>query len=69
MKSAKMAMVALLVGASLGLVGCGTDPSDGATGGGPDAAPVVSNKITGNVEEWKVNVSAQTAEAGNVEFA
>jgi len=69
MKSAKLALAALLVGASLGLVGCGTDPSDGATGGGPDAAPVVSNKITGNVEEWKVNVSAQTAEAGNVEFA
>ncbi len=69
MKSAEMAMVALLVGASLGLVGCGTDPSDGATGGGPDAAPVVSNKITGNVEEWKVNVSAQSAEAGEVIFA
>lgn len=68
MRSAKLALVALLVGASLGLVGCGTDPSDGASGGS-DAAPVVSNKITGNVEEWKVNVSAQTAEAGDVEFA
>ena len=45
------------------------DPTDGATGGGPDAAPVVSNKITGSVEEWKVNVSAQAAEAGEVMFA
>jgi uncharacterized cupredoxin-like copper-binding protein len=54
---------------TLGLVSCGTDPSDGAAGGGPDAAPVVSNKITGNVEEWKVNVSAQSAEAGEVIFA
>jgi len=54
---------------TLGLVSCGTDPTDGAAGGGPVAAPVVSNKITGSVEEWKVNVSAQSAEAGEVIFA
>jgi uncharacterized cupredoxin-like copper-binding protein len=69
MKFTSFTITAALAFSTLGLVSCGTDPTDGATGGGPDAAPVVSNKITGNVEEWKVNVSAQTAEAGNVEFA
>ena len=54
---------------TLGLSSCGTDPTDGASSGGPDAAPVVSNKVTGSVEEWKVNISAQSAEAGEVIFA
>jgi uncharacterized cupredoxin-like copper-binding protein len=69
MKFTSFAITAALAFSTLGLVSCGTDPSDGAAGGGPDAAPVVSNKITGNVEEWKVNVSAQSAEAGEVIFA
>ncbi len=69
MKSLKFTIPAVLAISTLGLVSCGTDPTDGAAGGGPDAAPVVSNKITGSVQEWKVNVSAQSAEAGDVEFA
>ena len=69
MKFFKFTITAALAISTLGLVSCGTDPSDGAAGGGPDAAPVVSNKITGSVEEWKVNVSAQSAEAGEVIFA
>ena len=69
MKFTSFTITAALAFSTLGLVSCGTDPLDGAAGGGPDAAPVVSNKITGNVEEWKVNVSAQSAEAGEVIFA
>jgi uncharacterized cupredoxin-like copper-binding protein len=69
MKFTSFTITAALAFSTLGLVSCGTDPSDGAAGGGPDAAPVVSNKITGNVEEWKVNVSAQSAVAGEVIFA
>jgi uncharacterized cupredoxin-like copper-binding protein len=69
MKSLKFTITAALAISTLGLVSCGTDPTDGAVGGGADAAPVVSNKITGSVEEWKVNVSAQSAEAGEVIFA
>jgi len=69
MKFTSFTITAVLAISSLGLVSCGTDPTDGATGGGPDAAPVVSNKITGSVEEWKVKVSAQSAEAGEVIFA
>lgn len=69
MKFSKFTITAALAISTLGLSSCGTDPTDGATGGGPDAAPVVSNKITGSVEEWKVNVSAQSAEAGEVIFA
>ncbi len=65
----KFAIVAILAGASLGLVSCGTDPSDDADGDDADVLHVVSNKITGNVEEWKVNVSAHSAEAGEVIFA
>jgi len=69
MKFTSFTITAALAISTLGLVSCGTDPTDRAAGGGPDAAPVVSNKITGSVQEWKVNVSAQTAEAGEVEFA
>ena len=69
MKFSKFTITAALAISTLGLSSCGTDPTDGATGGSPDAAPVVSNKITGSVEEWKVNVSAQSAEAGEVVFA
>jgi len=69
MKFTSFTITAALAISTLGLVSCGTDPTDGAAGGGPDAAPVVSNKITGSVQEWKVNVSAQSAEAGEVIFA
>jgi uncharacterized cupredoxin-like copper-binding protein len=68
MKSLKFTITAALAFSMLGLVSCGTDPSDDATGG-TEAVAVVSNKITGSVEEWKVNVSAQSAEAGEVIFA
>jgi uncharacterized cupredoxin-like copper-binding protein len=69
MKSLKFTIPAALAFSMLGLVSCGTDPSDDASGGGTEALAVVSNKITGSVEEWKVNVSAQSAEAGEVIFA
>ncbi len=69
MKSLKFTITALIGFSTLGLVGCGTDPSDMTAVDVGNAAPVLSNKITGNVEEWKVNVSAQTAEAGEVIFA
>lgn len=69
MKSLKFTITVALAFSMLGLSSCGTDPTDGATGGGTEAASVVSNKITGSVEEWKVNVSAQSAEAGEVIFA
>ena len=68
MKSLKFTITAALAFSALGLISCGTDPSDDATGG-TEAVAVVSNKITGSVEEWKVNVSAQSAEAGEVIFA
>jgi uncharacterized cupredoxin-like copper-binding protein len=68
MKSLKFTITAALAFSMLGLVSCGTDPSDDATGG-TESVAVVSNKITGSVEEWKVNVSAQSAEAGEVIFA
>lgn len=69
MKFLKFTITAALAISTLGLVGCGTDPSQGVNGGGPDAASLISNKVTGSVEEWKVNVSAQSAKAGEVIFA
>ena len=68
MKSMKLTIAAALAFSTLGLVGCGTDPTETIAGSNIDAS-VVSNKITGSVQEWKVNVSAQTAEAGEVIFA
>ena len=53
---------------SVVIVGCAADPSDVA-GGSETRANVVSNKITGSVEEWKVSTSAGRAQAGEVEFA
>ena len=55
--------VALLAG--FGLTSCGADPSN--FGIGP--ADTVSNKITGNVHEWGVDLSAGKAKAGEVTFA
>lgn len=69
MKFTSFSITAALAISTLGLVGCGTDPSDMTAVGVGNAAPAVSNKITGNVEELKVNVSAQSAEAGEVIFA
>ena len=69
MRFSRFTITAALAISTLGLSSCGTDPTDGASSGGPDAAPVVSNKVTGSVEEWKVNISAQSAEAGEVIFA
>jgi len=66
-----MRAIRLAVGAmalSVVIVGCAADPSDVA-GGSETRANVVSNKITGSVEEWKVSTSAGRAQAGEVEFA
>jgi len=66
-----MRAIRLAVGAmalSVIIVGCAADPSDVA-GGSETRANVVSNKITGSVEEWKVSASAGRAQAGEVEFA
>jgi uncharacterized cupredoxin-like copper-binding protein len=66
-----MRAIRLAVGAmalSVVIVGCAADPSDVA-GGSETRANVVSNKITGSVEEWKVSTSAGRALAGEVEFA
>lgn len=57
-----------LVLAAAGLASCGADPSSTADGP-PPVADVVANKITGSVSEWKVEVSAGKAEAGEVVFA
>jgi uncharacterized cupredoxin-like copper-binding protein len=64
-KASLRLLVAITCG-SIGLIGCGVDPAVTETG-----TPVaqVSNKITGSVQEWKVNVSATKAEAGEVIFA
>jgi hypothetical protein len=55
--------VALLAG--LGLTSCGADPTNFGTA----PADTVSNKITGSVREWGVDISAGKAEAGEVTFA
>jgi uncharacterized cupredoxin-like copper-binding protein len=49
------------------LSSCGSDPTDTASDG--EDSTTISNKITGNVSEWKVQVSSHTAEAGEVTFA
>jgi hypothetical protein len=55
--------IALLAG--LGLTSCGADPTNFGTA----PADKVSNKITGSVYEWGVDISAGKAEAGEVTFA
>lgn len=56
---------ALVVVASVGLVSCGSDPTNYGT------APMdlVANKISGSVREWAIDVSAQKAKSGVVTFA
>lgn len=68
MKNKHIALAISIALASLGLASCGTDPTDTSGTSGP-AEVVTSNKISGSVQEWKINVSAQKAEAGEVVFA
>ena len=56
---------ALLLMASFVLASCGADP----TNFGVLPADTVSNKITGDVHEWGINLSAQKATSGEVIFA
>jgi uncharacterized cupredoxin-like copper-binding protein len=57
-------------GASL-LAGCGADPTDvfGPERDGPEVTAEPTNKITGSVREWRVDVSENRAYAGDVTFA
>jgi uncharacterized cupredoxin-like copper-binding protein len=57
--------IALVLAASLALASCGADP----TNFGTLPAGLASNKITGNVHEWGIDVSAHKATAGDVTFA
>ena len=57
--------IALVLAAGLALVACGADP----TNFGTLPTDVTSNKITGDVHEWGINVSAHKATAGDVTFA
>jgi uncharacterized cupredoxin-like copper-binding protein len=70
MKRVQAFAATAMILATFGLAGCGADPTDMADGGdgGPDSG-AVSNKITGSVQEWKVDVSARTANEGQVIFA
>lgn len=70
MRKRSRVLVAVAFGATAMLAGCAEDPGDMAVESGDDgAADVTSNKITGSVREWKVQVSAGKAEAGDVRFA
>ena len=63
MKNGRLLGLVALMG-TFGLASCGADPSySGST------ADTISNKITGNVHEWGVDISAGKAEAGEVTFA
>jgi uncharacterized cupredoxin-like copper-binding protein len=56
---------AFIVVLGVGVTACGSDP----TSIGTVPADTVSNKITGNVHEWGVELSAGKAKAGEVIFA
>jgi len=62
----KKALAITLVAAVLGLSGCGADPSSQP---GADGTSNTSNKITGSVSEWRIDVSATKAMSGEVTFA
>jgi len=64
MKNFRLLGVVALV-AGLGLTSCGADP----TNFGQTPEDTISNKITGNVHEWGIDVSAQKAKAGEITFA
>jgi uncharacterized cupredoxin-like copper-binding protein len=55
----------LLLTATFVFVSCGADP----TNFGTLPADTVSNKVTGNVHEWGIDLSAQKATEGEVIFA
>ncbi len=57
--------ITLVLAAGLALASCGADP----TNFGTLPADLTSNKITGNVHEWGIDVSAHKATAGDVTFA
>lgn len=56
---------ALALAVSVGLVSCGSDP----TNNGLAPVDVVANKIMGNVHEWGVDLSAHKAKSGVITFA
>jgi uncharacterized cupredoxin-like copper-binding protein len=56
---------ALLLTTSFVLASCGADP----TSFGILPADTISNKVTGNVHEWGIDLSAQKAMVGDVTFA
>lgn len=64
-----IALAVSMAVASFGLASCGTDPTDMSSTNGGSLEVITSNRITGSVQEWKVDVSAQRAEAGEVIFA
>lgn len=51
---------------AVALAGCGADPSSQP---GADIDDTESNKVTGDVHEWGIEVSASKARAGKVVFA
>jgi len=57
--------IASVLIAGLALASCGADP----TNFGPQPADLTSNKITGNVHEWGIDLSAHKATADDVTFA
>jgi uncharacterized cupredoxin-like copper-binding protein len=71
MQKRSRVLAAVAFGATAILSGCAEDPADVATDddGRSGVVDVTSNKITGSVREWKVQVSAGKAEAGDVRFA
>jgi len=56
--------IALVLAAGLTLASCGADP----TNFGTLPTDLTSNKITANVHEWGIDVSAHKATAGDVTF-
>lgn len=58
--------VAVVLAISVGVASCGADPSSQP---GMDSDDTTSNKVTGSVSEWSVEVSAGKAKAGEVIFA
>lgn len=55
----------LLMFVGFGVAACGSDP----TFSGTTPSEAVSNKITGSVREWEIEVSAEKAKEGEVTFA
>ena len=66
MKQPKIFTTAVVFAGALAMASCGADPSSQP---GVDGDDKESNKITGKVFEWGVEVSASRAKAGEVVFA